>query len=163
MTSRESTPKCRKIRPVRERDLGRVERVAGVLKGLRGPYVDHLNSCAEEAEQLGQRATDPGVPGADHDERRVVEVDQAGPLTQELRAHRRTEAEAVRGRRLGQNPLDDLVHGARRDRAADDDAVEARRRRRDDTCRLGDITHRPADVGEIRAAARGRRRTHTDQ
>ena len=110
---------------VRERDLQRVEGITGVLQRLG--LLDRKRVCRplEAGEEVGDDGERPLIADAGDDERRLEEVRDSRPLTQELGRH--GDAKVVIGptRAFALEHWPELaVDGARRHRAAIDDCNE---------------------------------------
>ncbi len=73
---------------VDERDLGRQERVRGVLDHLRGGHVGDQLGAAERAVERRDALPDAGLVGAHDDAIGVLEVVDRAALAQELRVRR---------------------------------------------------------------------------
>src|SRR5690606_24977955 len=128
---------------VRERNLERMEDVAGELQHLRDPVSGLEERRGELAEQLPDLLGGARRGAADYRERRIVKIVDGRALAKELRleAHAEVDARTLPGVLL-QNGAYDVLRGAGVDRRAQNDDRIARRRAQRDAELLGDPPHR---------------------
>ena len=123
-----------------ERDLRRVEGVAGVLQGFGRADARDAQGLVQEPEQAPQYRDDQCVLGPDDREGRIREVGEPRALAEELGAERDSDTCAAREPELRlEDGLHDRIDAARRHRAAQHHGVEAVRRRKS-------TRHEPRDV-----------------